>query len=273
MVRSNTIDCLKGGLILLVIIGHISLGTLDESYLRFVIYSFHMPVFVFVSGYLANVKRLTDMTFSMLMEKYWNRLLLPWILAWITYSLCISYSRFSFIVFLKNLSTPFYHLWYVPSIFVFIVSVWALCRIRCKCLLFLILTAVGLLLHQFIYSDIIGVRCSYFIYFVMGLMASSFSFSRNLHIIGGGVFLLFIAFVFSLKLFGVGFDDYRVIFELPLMIVLCFLSVNSILNMNNLNNRAICFVGRNSLVFYLWHVFPILLLKRMELPPIAYVSQ
>lgn len=47
--RDETIDVLKGIAILLVVLGHIAAAPKLTS----VIYSFHMPLFIFISGYLA----------------------------------------------------------------------------------------------------------------------------------------------------------------------------------------------------------------------------
>lgn len=55
------IDALRGWLIILVVIGHViqcELGAkCGNNHLWNIIYSFHMPAFVSVSGYLAFVRR------------------------------------------------------------------------------------------------------------------------------------------------------------------------------------------------------------------------
>lgn len=60
-VRDARFDTLKGVLILTVVFGHFfthdaSHGVVSESLANF-IYSFHMPLFVFVSGYFTNNQR------------------------------------------------------------------------------------------------------------------------------------------------------------------------------------------------------------------------
>lgn len=52
------IDALKGILILLVIAGHFLEGRISENPLRYIIYSFHMPLFLVLSGFLLNRERL-----------------------------------------------------------------------------------------------------------------------------------------------------------------------------------------------------------------------
>lgn len=48
--RNDSIDFAKGFLMIFVILGHIVQGTIEDGNLRGVIYSFHMPLFLFISG-------------------------------------------------------------------------------------------------------------------------------------------------------------------------------------------------------------------------------
>ncbi len=102
--RNNKLDNIKGLLIILVVLGH--LLELDMEYgvnkfLYVIIYTFHMPVFVFVSGYFAsfNIKRIL------------KKLLYPYILFQILYLLFVNY--------VLNLggpiqfTTPYWLLWYL----------------------------------------------------------------------------------------------------------------------------------------------------------------
>lgn len=73
--RQDRIDVLKGILILLVVIGHILPGTLQENFARYFIYSFHMPVFFAVSGYLVSIDRLREskpLQFIKKMDPEWS---------------------------------------------------------------------------------------------------------------------------------------------------------------------------------------------------------
>lgn len=52
--RISYIDQLKGIAILLVVLGHvIGYNNCEDSFLWRFIYSFHMPLFMFISGYVA----------------------------------------------------------------------------------------------------------------------------------------------------------------------------------------------------------------------------
>lgn len=78
--RLYGIDYVKGCLIILVFVGHIITGKVEEVFPRYAIYSFHMPLFIGISGFLLNIEKL-DMRISNLLPKYWKRLLLPWVIA------------------------------------------------------------------------------------------------------------------------------------------------------------------------------------------------
>ena len=73
--RISYIDQLKGIAILLVVLGHvIGYNNCEDSFLWRFIYSFHMPLFMFISGYVA------QMTFRI--ERFgWNgHCYFPWLL-------------------------------------------------------------------------------------------------------------------------------------------------------------------------------------------------
>lgn len=55
--QKHSVDIVKGGIIA-VMLGHIFLGSAEESIPRYLIYAFHMPLFFFVSGYLLNIEKL-----------------------------------------------------------------------------------------------------------------------------------------------------------------------------------------------------------------------
>ena len=106
--RDERIDSLKGGLIILVIVGHLLELNIDSfgcNYAHNFIYLFHIPLFVFISGYVSNVnsKRFFVSTFSLL-EIYFIYQVL--------------YSLQSLPAITINISRPYLHLWYLPSLFI-----------------------------------------------------------------------------------------------------------------------------------------------------------
>ena len=121
--RNYSIDLVKGFLILCVIIGHVLLGTLNENIIRWVIYSFHMPLFVFMSGYMLNLTKLSSISFKELINKYWNRMLKMWLIAFVVFFLYQVFNDPTIEHVCGIIYSPWYHLWYVPTLFSYIILV------------------------------------------------------------------------------------------------------------------------------------------------------
>lgn len=113
-------DSLKGILILLVIIGHVIPEPLDDSLLRSVIYSFHMPLFIFLSGFLFPLDRVLGMSLIAMLNQYKHRVIIPWILAVIVFCSLSIYVFDShqnpIVVLVRHFIKPFFHLWFIPSL-------------------------------------------------------------------------------------------------------------------------------------------------------------
>jgi len=88
--RRRDIDALRGLAICLVVAGHLGFGQLGMSWLGDVIYSFHIPLFVFVSGYVLwrpradSARSWIARRFQGLVIPYLAWTALYWCLAWLT---------------------------------------------------------------------------------------------------------------------------------------------------------------------------------------------
>jgi acyltransferase len=96
--RSSWIDTLKGIGIILVVIGHLSANKYDNL-VRY-IYSFHMPLFFFISGYLFNLNKYREVPLKFLQKKV-KTLLLPYL----TFTV-ISYDFYMICDFLLRVYQP-----------------------------------------------------------------------------------------------------------------------------------------------------------------------
>lgn len=173
--RNRSVDAVKGILIFLVVIGHVLLGTLDENIIRYTIYSFHMPAFFFVSGYLLDMERLAGQGYWSVLSKYWKRMLAEWSVAWLVYTAYVlRHGNFDWMDVVQNLYAPFYHLWFVPALFVLITLLWLVFRlIRCNTVRFILLFALGLLTYNisntsFNISSVFN--CILMLFIVMGIV-------------------------------------------------------------------------------------------------------
>lgn len=112
MERLHYIDNLKGFLILLVILGHCIQATdmdYDHNVLFRYIYSFHMPLFMCVSGFVSYKPNMKWQT----VRKRFKQLMIPF-LSWAVVSCCI---RLDLTLFLSKIMHPDTGLWFLWALF------------------------------------------------------------------------------------------------------------------------------------------------------------
>lgn len=109
----------------LVILGHIIPVSLDQSVTRSVIYSFHMPMFIFISGFLFPLNRIASDSIWSLIHRYRFRIIIPWAIAVVSYaiiSIQIYHSNQNPIIGIaRHFVKPYYHLWFIPSLIFFMI--------------------------------------------------------------------------------------------------------------------------------------------------------
>lgn len=112
--RNDLIDSIKGLAILLVVLGHsiqLNLYDFDNNLLFKYIYSFHMPLFMFISGYLA--WSTFDGSIGKLKKRFIS-LIIPFV-TWATIS-CLFY-QYGISFFLKLIKSPDLGLWFLLVLF------------------------------------------------------------------------------------------------------------------------------------------------------------
>jgi acyltransferase len=125
--RVHGIDFFKGVLILLVIVGHIM--TYSQYLVKHLIYGFHMPLFLAVSGYMVRQDTLRQTALRTLLGRYSKRMLLPWLLAFATFFFMehrddLLAGDMGGAVLAESILYPAFHLWYVPVLFLVICGLW-----------------------------------------------------------------------------------------------------------------------------------------------------
>lgn len=121
--RIEYIDIAKGIGILLVVLGHNDFGYISP-YAYHVIYSFHMPLFFFLSGYFLK----TNIPFLEFAKKRFNSLMKPYLFTlFIIYATSVSFEKMSFRTALQRIVKSLYgtghyidwvQLWFLPNLFV-----------------------------------------------------------------------------------------------------------------------------------------------------------
>lgn len=138
--RNISVDVIKGVLIILVLIGHIVYGGARDNFIRYMIYSIHMPLFMGCSGYLVSCAKMRRWTFKEIVLKYTKRLILPWMLASFIYAILNNgFTQFSGTkAFLKSIVLfflqPWYHLWFVPALVGYVFFTWIIVKLTKKIL-------------------------------------------------------------------------------------------------------------------------------------------
>jgi fucose 4-O-acetylase-like acetyltransferase len=170
--RNELIDAAKGLGILLVVFGHCLqnfVPNFDDNILFRLLYSFHMPLFMFLSGCVAKYGDIRSIT------KNVTRLVLPF-LAWYLIGYIALYFRNhhfdSFPNYMMNLvKSPDYGLWFLWVLFLSHVCFYAMSVMQ----KFggIIFAVIGFFLVQYIPSNILGIGLLkwHFVFFVAGFLA------------------------------------------------------------------------------------------------------
>jgi acyltransferase len=277
--RLKNIDFTKGILILLVIIGHFLKGSLSESIPRFIIYNFHMPLFIGISGFLFSTAHLKQISFGKILSKYVFRIIVPWIIAVVTYIFIVNGNVFKLdnqnFILIYSFITPYFHLWFIPGFLSWVLLTWSLKKFslsdRSLLIFGIIISTLFYILKEnpdwFINIRYLGrvleiilytFRPYFFVFFVVGNYLKSNPIQMNLKtpIIYNliGVLTLVTLFYFPHPfLYGILFF----IFNFYILTILIQYSVEDRLP----HSKVIEWLGINSLGIYLWHVVPILLIE------------
>lgn len=267
--RNTKIDLLKGFLITFVILGHAIPGNVNTVISRYLIYSFHMPMFFGISGYLFN----TDKTFKP--TKYVKRIIIPYVIA----ALVFFVLNFDFnagvnaVGLIKELIFGFswYHLWYVISYLVIVFLFTAVKKVPMwiKLIAFLaVFLAVKINFDQLSNSSNTIVKLFFnavkpynFLFFAIGNALRDFEIKKPL------VKALSVA---ALILIGIRVYDFycmeNIYFEtfefLLLNVVLLFLMAAFVKSDVKIRIKPFEDIGKDSLFFYLYHMVFIIVLRR-----------
>jgi len=276
--RSYSIDLVKGVLIILVIIGHVLLGSIESNSIKGFIYSFHMPVFIAVSGYLLNYRWLLDVGFKQVFIKYKNRIIIPWMIALFVYFLFhqVQRDQAQFIDdILREMLFPFYHLWFIPGFISWLLMVRYLGRSKLLMSnIFIISLLLSLVTYifvknifslSFIHSENMlirfiheTIRPYYFVFFVLGIcikeIKSRFETIRLYNILIVSLVTYIVCVATSDR---IAIAIFYYLFNLTLITFVLVKAARDSFP----SARWIEWLGVNSMGVYLWHVFPIIIIK------------
>lgn len=286
---------------LLVVIGHTVLGSVHDNSVRYIIYAFHMPLFIGLSGYLINREKLYDSALVDLVSRYWWRVVLPFVLAFVFYTgvlLIHAYQegRFTTSLLLSYLHTPYYHLWFVPTLLIWVGVFWLMLKQRLAgrwaAVVFLVLTGLWATLSPEevpVVGPYIGLLLSkkvvyFFGFFLFGAWFNTKSSAKFMNLISSfnilpAAIVMLCAVVYIVNI-GPDKELAKGVAWMLMNLGLIAIAVAWVgkggaqghasqgakkqlkkIKTSGLPKRTLVAMGRLSLPIYLWHVVPMFLLK------------
>lgn len=272
----DSIDFVKGILIVLVVLGHILHGTLDETLSRYFIYSFHMPLFIGISGYLVNFENLKNYKKNQL-QKMCTKIFVPYIIAVLFYGIFVNAMyiyKLEYKIFLerfiKNILYSYYHLWYIQGYFSYVFLTYFFIKKKYTNLVIVIVSSIVSLIVYLLYYEfniqnyilkifLNNFRMYNFIFFISGYLirTNKIILKNNLR-----NFIIFIC-LFILNSICIYFLKTYRIFSIIVFylgnIYTIFYVLSLIDRFKNLKINLINKFGKNSLYIYLYHMIPIII--------------
>ncbi len=280
--RNVGIDSLRGWLIILVMLGHIVLGSVHDNIIRYSIYAFHMPVFIGLTGYLINADTLRKNSFSQTLMRYWWRVLFPFAFAFAFFTSILAFhalqeGRLGVSLLASYFHTPYYHLWFVPTLVLWVIAFSLVLKARISIKWMLLLFALLSLLwatfdldQQWAYlAPLLSKKVIYFFsFFLFGAWLRT-SNSKKFRAVFTQFKVLPIAVIVAcggLYLLQLGADKsfFKALLWSALNITLITVLIDSAIANSKRKPTIISELGRNSLPIYLWHVVPLFLLKGFD---------
>lgn len=289
-VRNSYIDIIKGILIILVVLGHSIQWNLksefDNNFIFRFIYSFHMPLFILISGYIYGYVDVNKNKIIYYFNKNIKRLLLPFI-SWyiLSYIFNLSYKNISFFDYIKKLIlSPDNGLWFLWIIFSFKMLFFIIERISIK--IFnkkiiidkLIVWLLLIIMSKVSPIEILGISLlnKYYLYFILGyilnkkeLLSNIFNLSKTIYLISIFGFVLLssqwyrvqppiILMKFRWYLNNKIFIGMEVIYQL-LIVILALISmiglIRYIVKKSSFIMNILIMLGENTLAIYAAHYY------------------
>jgi len=284
----NGFDYIKGILVIMVFLGHIIPGDVRGNLSRYVIYSFHMPMFIGISGFLLDVEKLLSTAFFDNLKKYWIRPVRPWVIAIICF-LCtrcfIGETKFSLGILLKEFIFPYYHLWYIFAFISWLMIISILWKVFTRnnntnyMHIYIISIVVGLISKYNTLSYISdngllmetnvfeqqSMRLWFFPFFVLGVLLRNFcKYNKNIFTNRIVIFCRIIAIVslvMTLVLFNLDYPNVEKINFYIMNNSLLVMIIDACTKNKLPQNKYLEFMGKYSLPIYLYHIFCIYIAK------------
>ena len=227
------------------------------------IYSFHMPLFVIISGYFfnpsQNIEKLKASTIK-LVETFLLFYIIHQSINWIKFG----------IPSINYLITPSFTMWYLWVFILWRITAWIISNNKeCGKSSILIAFTISLLIGLFPFGNELSVQRFFALsfFFVIGIYWRKNQLRLNKYVLLTSIPILFFSCYVIIKLTGRSFDDLRWIFYynqpyifvcdavLRFMALILGLSISILLWYNIKDNKIIAKIGASSLPIYMLHPF------------------
>lgn len=282
--RIDEFDLYKGIAIILVVCGHLIMSNwenaIDKHPVYTWIYSFHMPLFFFVSGFLVDYTFINRSVLGGLKKKFLS-LMIPYVVwCFIIAPSVNSRLELSFIhVFVDtNPRYWFVYLLFLYSAFYYIgQGLSKCCKIGFLWGFVMSFLALGIA-HHFFPCEIFSRGIQFSPIYVYGVLASTFRL-HNRDVLYREPFLSIIFLLFVVSSMSYCHLDYEILNKLCKLLAsfsICFLALyyinRRLLSIDNGIISSIKYIGKNSIVVYLTHffflqVFPLPLVEELSPRP------
>lgn len=262
--RIDYLDIAKAICIVLVVVGHFNPVPAPDGWSTVVkvIYSFHMPLFMFVSG-LLSAKTYSPQPYGCFIWKKFRHLMIPYLLT----SLFIIGTKLATqsILPVKNTASPadFISMFWKPSAAVHLWFLWALmliflivplCRSRISKVCFLVATAALWLLPVEM-PDIFALPQfkANAVFFAAGMLTGSFTIEPYLTRPYNIMLALLFAVMEVMLVKGIALPLLRIVIPFTGIIFILTISHYLDVTMHGKARQALLFVGQSSFIIFLLH--------------------
>ncbi len=282
--RNYYLDNAKFFLIFLVVLGHVIeqhiARNISLKALYLTIYSFHMPMFVFISGLLSN-KICNEESF----KKNIKSLIIPLIIFQVLYEILDFVQTGHFSNYTKNFQ-PYWILWYLLSLFFWRIGLYVFENLRFSLFLsFLIAHIAGYVPETGYYLGISRTLTFFPIFFLGNILTQNFlsrlDFKLSKFLFSIILILTFIFFYFnnidsrwlmgSLSYASLGHNEFYACFYRGInylaSIIIGFSFIGILPRKNILHS-----FGQNSMFVFLWHVFIIKVLNHFGILGLIWIK-
>jgi acyltransferase len=124
-------DIVRGLLLAVVIFGHTFYDSVEQNEIKWLLYTFNMPLFFMVTGSLMSMEKLRTRSLQNISVHYAKRMGWQWLLVSIAFAMYrhVSYSN-ALQPIQDLLLDPYFHLWFVPALFLMIVMTWCAAKLN-----------------------------------------------------------------------------------------------------------------------------------------------